>query len=244
MKTGKSPRDVESMEKLTSKLGQYGASLDQSDFSWRDSVGGWRGILESTGSTVVFLVAFMSGLKVWVSASIALGVAAVFILARLVARQRVGKAVAGFLMLVISTWWAWKSGKGENFFVIGLITNAVYLVIFLVSVLVRYPLVGLVVGWFRGQELAWRKQAELRGDRKAYYAVTLLWSLMFALRLAVKTPLYLAGNVPVLGTLHLVMGVPLFAFFAYLSWLLLRRNGGKFFARSPLPVERLKDGSS
>lgn len=225
--------DPETVAKLTSRLGQYGAKLDQSEFSWQDSVGGWRGILESIGPTLVFLVAFLAGLEVWMAAAVALGFAVVLIIIRLVRRQSLSQAIAGSLMVIIGALWAWKSGKGENFFIMGIITNAVYLGVFLVSLVVRWPLIGLVVGWFRQQGVAWRRDPQLRSDRKAYYAVTLLWIVMFALRLVVKVPLYLAGNVPVLGTLHLVMGVPLFALITYLSWLFLRRTHGDFFTRIP-----------
>lgn len=233
MTSQESAAEQDAVEKLTSKLGQYGAKLDQTEFSWQDSVGGWRGILESVGPTLVFLIAFMAGLEVWIAAVIALGIAVLLVILRLVRHQTLAQAIAGSLMLIISAVWAWKSGKGENFFMVGLITNAVYLAAFLVSFVVRWPLIGLVVGWFRGQGVAWRKESTLRSDRKAYYVVTLLWILMFALRLVVKVPLYIAGNVPVLGTLHLIMGVPLFAFVTYLSWLLLRRTHGDFFARVP-----------
>lgn len=225
--------DPEAVAKLTNRLGQYGAKLDQSEFSWQDAVGGWRGILESIGPTLVFLVAFLVGLEVWVAAGVALGFAVALIVARLVRRQSLSQAIAGSLMVIIGAVWAWKSGKGEDFFIVGIITNVVYLVVFLVSLVVRFPILGLIVGWFRQQGLAWRRDPELRSDRKAYYAVTLLWVVMFALRLVVKVPLYLAGNVPVLGTLHLVMGVPLFALVTYLSWLFLRRSHGDFFARTP-----------
>lgn len=52
---------------------------------------------------------------------------------------------------------------------------------------------------------------------------------MFALRLAVEYPLYLAGDamVSVLGVARLALGLPLFAFTLWLMWLLLRPQMGE-----------------
>ncbi|RPF21019.1 DUF3159 domain-containing protein [Myceligenerans xiligouense] len=66
---------------------------------------------------------------------------------------------------------------------------------------------------------AWRQDpAKVR----AYTTATWLWVGMFALRLAVKTPLYFAGTVAWLGTFHLLLGVPLFALVLFGCWLVIR----------------------
>jgi hypothetical protein len=46
---------------------------------------------------------------------------------------------------------------------------------------------------------------------------------MFGLRLAVQVPLYLAGQVAVLGAVNVGLGLPLFGIVVWLSWLILRR---------------------
>lgn len=66
---------------------------------------------------------------------------------------------------------------------------------------------------------AWRDDpAKVR----AYTIATWLWVAMFAIRLAVKTPLYFAGTVAWLGTFHLVLGVPLFALVLFGCWMVIR----------------------
>lgn len=66
---------------------------------------------------------------------------------------------------------------------------------------------------------AWRQDpAKVR----AYTIATWLWVGMFAVRLAVKTPLYFAGTVAWLGTFHLVLGVPLFALVLFGCWVVIR----------------------
>lgn len=223
--------------------GNFGARLDSEEFSWREAVGGWRGIIESVGPTLVFVVAFVCGLDVWKSGAIALGIAVGLGIARMISHQTLTQAFAGFTGVIIGVLWAAFSGKGENYFLYGLILNAVYFVVLLVSVLTRFPLIGLAVGWFRSQGLAWRSDERLRKDRGAYYAVTFLWMGLFGARLAVKVPLYFAGNVWALGALHLLMGVPLFAIVIYLSWLLLRRTHGGFLDSGLEVDDTHQDGS-
>ena len=48
---------------------------------------------------------------------------------------------------------------------------------------------------------------------------------MFAARLLVQVPLYLAGEVALLGIARLVMGVPLWGLTLWLTWLLVRGVG-------------------
>ena len=93
------------------------------------------------------------------------------------------------------------------------------------SVLVGWPLVGIVVGLLRGQGAAWRKDPAAAVDRQRYRWATWLWAAMFAARLAVQVPAYLADDVALLGTARLAMGVPLWALTMWLTWLLVRGSG-------------------
>lgn len=61
-----------------------------------------------------------------------------------------------------------------------------------------------------------------RAKVRRYSIATWFWVGMFALRLAVKTPLYFAGDVAWLGTFHLVLGVPLWALVLFLTWVVVR----------------------
>lgn len=69
---------------------------------------------------------------------------------------------------------------------------------------------------------AWRKDADLM---RRYTVVTWIWVAMFAARLIVQGPLYLAGEsaVAALGTARLIMGLPLFALVLWLSWRIIRQ---------------------
>ncbi len=71
---------------------------------------------------------------------------------------------------------------------------------------------------------AWRTDPDRAADRRRYVLGTLVLAAMPAVRLAVETPLYLAGEsaVSVLGVARLVLGVPLYAVTLGLVWLLVR----------------------
>jgi hypothetical protein len=206
-------------------------ALDAEEFSFAEAVGGVRGAVESVAPGLVFVVVFVAGGQRLAPALIASAAAAlVAVVARLVQRSPLTQALSGVLGVGIGVIWAWRSGRAEDYFAWGLLTNVAYLAAFVVSVLVRWPLVGVVVGLFRPDgpmsssgswagAVAWRQDPPLR---RRYALATWLWAAMFALRLVVQLPLYYAGEVAWLGTAKLVMGVPLTAVVLWVSWILVR----------------------
>jgi hypothetical protein len=53
---------------------------------------------------------------------------------------------------------------------------------------------------------------------RKYRALTFLWFAVFAIRVLVMTPLYLANNTVALGFFKLALGFPLFALAAYATY--------------------------
>jgi Protein of unknown function (DUF3159) len=182
------------------------------------TIGGVRGVIESLLPTLVFVVLFvLTNLPVALGVSV--GVAAVFVLLRALQRSPVAPAVGGLLAAIASAVLSLITGRPEDNFVLGLIQNAAYGGVLLISVLVGWPLIGVAVGFLFGEGTAWRK------DRRKFVAMqglTLLWVGLFALRLAVQLPLYFTGQVELLGAFKLVMGLPLFAPLLVLSWFIVR----------------------
>ena len=84
---------------------------------------------------------------------------------------------------------------------------------------------------------AWRTEPALRLVRRRYHAGTWVLTLMFALRLVVEVPLYLAGAqaVSYLGAARLILGVPLYAVTLWFIWLLVAPSR---IAQAPAPAER------
>lgn len=216
-------------------------------FSVQEAVGGWRGAVESVLPGVLFVVVFVATGQQLTPALIASAASAVLaVLVRLVQRTPATQAFSGVLGVGIGVIWAWRSGRGEDYFLWGLLVNVGYLAAFAVSCLVRWPLVGLALGLFRPEgplnehgswsgAVAWRREAPLR---RRYSVVTWLWAGMFAARLVVQVPLYAAGQVGWLGTAKLVMGLPLTALVLWFSWILLRGTTAALPGPAPSPTDR------
>src|SRR5918994_42960 len=147
----------------------------------------------------------------------ALGV--VFGVARIVRGQTVQFALAGLGGLALSAYVVSKTGRAEDFFLPGLLANAAYAAAYFISILVRWPLLGVIVGAIRGTGMSWRQDPE---QVRAYSRASWIWVALFSLRLAVQLPLYLAGALTALGVARIAMGIPLFAVGIWLSWLILR----------------------
>jgi hypothetical protein len=214
-------------------------ALTGEEFSAAQAIGGVRGLVEAVLPGLVFVVAFVIFTPNLVIPLVASVVAAlVLVVARLVQRTPVTQALGGLLGIAIGVVWAWTSGEAENYYAGGLLVNAAYLVVLLGSILIRRPAVGYVVEALRAGLTPERVKAEAEAGTSPFAALTAwrddpakmrtyaiatwLWVGLFGLRLAVKTPLYFAGDIAWLGTFHLLLGVPLWALVLYLTWYVVR----------------------
>ena len=114
------------------------------------------------------------------------------------------------------------TGKPESNFIPGILINAVCLAVLLVTLAVRRPLIGVVVGLVMPAEDG---EPEWRDDprkRRVLTVATWLWVGLFALRLVIEIPLYLASAVELLAGIKLITGVPLYAAMLWVTWLLVR----------------------
>jgi hypothetical protein len=151
---------------------------------------------------------------------VAVGLALVLTIARVVRRQSPVYALAGVAGVAVAGYVAQRTGRAEDFFLPGLLINIAYAGIYLVSILVGRPLIGLIVaGLSGGGDGSWHRDP---ARRRAYARASWVWVGLFLLRIAVQLPLYLAGAVVALGVARVAMGLPLFAVGIWLSWLLLR----------------------
>ncbi|MBS1675739.1 MAG: DUF3159 domain-containing protein, partial [Actinobacteria bacterium] len=186
---------------------------------WR-AMGGWRGVLESVVPSAAFLVIYtLKPDPLWLSLIVSVGLAAVFSVVRLLQRSPAASALGGLVAVAVAAGLALWTGRGQDNFVPGFFTNAAYGTALLISALVGWSLIGLAIGFLMGDVRGWRDD---RRKRRAFFWITIAWAVLFFARLAVQLPLYLAGNVQALGTLKLVMGLPLFAPMVAVTWLAVR----------------------
>ena len=184
------------------------------------SLGGWIGIVESAVPPTAFLLIY----TIWQSTLWAVIVAgtlsAVSILKQLIQRKPVSQAIAGAVLTGISVWLALKSPDGaKDYYIPGFYTNAIYGGVLLLSVLVRWPAIGLLVGFFKGWGVTWRKNRALL---TRFDLITGMWVGLFALRLGIELPLYFANNVEALGVTKLILGTPTYAVCIWFTWLASR----------------------
>jgi Protein of unknown function (DUF3159) len=183
------------------------------------AIGGWRGIIDSGVPTLMFVIAYLVTSQN-LSASIVAAVAAGIVIAiwRLFRREPLTQVGVGFLGLLISAGFAKYTGKAGDFYLPGLLTNLAYGAVFLISIIVRWPLIGVFLGFFTGQGTAWRNNPD---QRRVLAAASWIWVAVFFGRLAVQAPLYFADAVTALGVLKVVMGWPLFLAAAYFTYRVL-----------------------
>jgi hypothetical protein len=200
----------------------------QAPSSIAEAVGGPIGMAETALPAVAFTVAYtVSHSNTNTAAIVAVGLALVLTVARLARRESPQYALSGLVGVGFAAFVATRSGKAENFFLPGLLSNAACALAFLISLAVRRPLVGIIVTLLDGEDGSWRQDPS---RMRAFAWATWLWAGLFLSRLVVMLPLYLAGAVVALGVARTAMGLPIFALGMWLTWLIVRR------VRTPAPA--------
>ncbi len=188
------------------------------------AVGGVRGLVESILPGLGFLVSFTLTSNLLLSVLLPVALAAVFVVLRLATRTPLTQALAGVLGIAISAVLALVTGRAENNFLPGIVINGVSLAVLLVSIAVRWPLIGVVVGFLTNDGTEWKRD---RAKSRVLLFATWLWAGLFALRLAVELPLYFAKETAWLAGTKLLLGVPFYAAMLWVTWLLVRAVYGR-----------------
>lgn len=201
------------------------------------ALGGRRGMLEAAVPTILFTVTFILSKDLQRSLTVSVAAALLLLVVRLVQRSSVQFVVNSLFGIGIGAFFAWRSAQGGGdandqalaYFLPGILYNAVYAVGISLSILVRWPLVGFMVGSVAGDPTAWHRDPQI-----VRLTSHLSWLLVVpcVVRVAVQLPLYAAGRsgamdpdaaVAVLGLSKIVMGWPLqLAALAAMVWLLAR----------------------
>lgn len=209
-------------ERIAKKLGvsqtENGPSISRQ--SLLDAIGGPLGIAESIVPAFSFSVVFAVSKSAVASVSVASALAVAFILIRIFRKQPVTQAITGALAIALAAFLALRDGgNAQDYFIPGFITNAAYGSVLLLSVLIRFPIMGFVAQLLFNIE-NWRKN---RVVYRRARLVTLVWVGFFALRLVVQLPLYYSGQVELLAASKVVLGAPAYAGLLALTWVLLKR---------------------
>jgi hypothetical protein len=203
------------------------SSADAGGASLLEAFGGIRGMIDMTVPGLVFVVLYTITQSVAVSSWSAVGVTLLPVAWRLWHKETLKHAFGGVLGVAIGAFIAIESGKPQNFYLSSMIYGLVLLVVYAVSALVRWPLLGVMLGPVLGENMTWRTQNP--GRLAAYTRATWVWVALFALRALILFPLYWAGQVTWLGVAKIALGVPPWLVAIYLSWLIL--------SKAPAPIK-------
>jgi len=183
--------------------------------------------VDATVPPVVFVVTWLAagGSVGWAGAA-ALLAGLVVAVVRWRRGERPRAVLLGLLGVAVAVVVAVRTGRAADFFAVQLAANVASALAWAVSIAVRWPLLGLVVGAVLGQRTRWRRDPDLvRGYGVASWA----WVGQYTVRIVVFGLLYWAsfhwdGAVVALGVARVALTWPLIAVCLAVSWWLLRRS--------------------
>ena len=218
------------------------------------ALGGRRGMLEAAVPTIAFTLIFLTTRELRVAVAVSVATALVLLVIRVVQRSTVQFVLNSLVGIAIGAAFAWHSAQrgGDaneqalEFVLPGLVYNSCYAAVLGLSILVRWPIMGFMVGSVAGDPTAWHRDPQI-----VRLCRNLTWMLAVpcVARLLVQLPIYLAGRaaedagpmVAALGISKVVMGWPLqILALAGMAWLLGRN-------RTPVeepPVDGPADGAA
>lgn len=170
-----------------------------------EQMGGVGGLVYSAVPVVVFVVVnAVTGLMpaIWA----AIGVAVAIGVIRLIRREPIQPAISGVLVVAVCSFIAFRSGQAKGFFLLGIWTSLLYGGAFLLSIVVRWPLVGAAWSVLNGQGFAWRRS---RRALLSYDLATLTWAVVFGAKFVVQHWLYDTNQTGWLAFARIAMSYPL-----------------------------------
>lgn len=140
---------------------------------------------------------------------------------RLTRRARPVAVLVSLLVVLTGALIALYTGDAVDFFLTRLVSNALSALAWMISIGLRWPLLGIVLGTVLGQGKRWRRDPVLL---RAHSRASWVWVGQYAVRLLVFVPLWAAGAVVPLTIAQLVLTWPLVALCVLGSWFVLQRS--------------------
>ena len=184
-------------------------------------LGGRRGTLESALPSVVFVTAYLISSSLGLALGLALAVAAVLAVLRLFRREKPVRVLAGLAGVAIAAVVAARTGNAADYFLPSLLANVASALVWAASIVARWPLLGVIIGFAIGQKTAWRQDPDLV---RAYSNASWIWAGSFLVRAGVNTPLYLTDNLLGLGISRVALGFPMVLLVIAGSWWAIKRS--------------------
>jgi Protein of unknown function (DUF3159) len=201
------------------------------------ALGGRRGMVEAAVPTLLFTLMWLTTKDLRLALVVSVAAAVALLVVRLVQRSTVQFVVNALVGIGIGWFFvtlsAHRGGSADDqalaYFLPGIIYNAGYSVLMALTCLVRWPLVGFMVGSVTGDPTAWHADKQVV---RLCSRLTWLLALPCLVRVLVQAPIWLAGHggsidadtaVAMLGVLKIALGWPLqLGALGTMLWLLSR----------------------
>lgn len=195
--------------------------------SLADLLGGSRAAVEASIPPAAFLVGWLAGgalpgsLALWLGCGAAVLASVAIAIVGIAQGRRPRAVVIGLLAVVVAALIAAYTGEARDFFLIRLLTNAASALAWAGSIVVRWPLLGLILGAVVGTRTRWRRDPMLL---RAYQRASWIWVLQYVVRLAVFVPLWALDLPGALAFFQAALTYPLVAACLVVSGVVLFRS--------------------
>lgn len=183
------------------------------------ALGGKKGIIDSTIPSLIFLITYNVTHNLKACLYISITTAVLLMIWRLIKRDTLTHSISGFIGIAFCGWFAWKTGEAKDYYAPSLWKNSAFALIYLISILIKWPLIGVLLGPILGENLNWRKNP---ARMAAYKKATWIWFALFAIRLVVQYPLFKANQLNALGIANIFLGFPLYLVTLWGTWLVIK----------------------
>lgn len=185
-------------------------------------LGGRAGAIDATLPPLAFGVGWLVSGR-----SIGAGVIAALVVGAIVAGWRLRKGtrpravLIGLLGVCAAGLVALYTGRAQDFFLLQILSNGASALAWLISIVVRWPFLGIIAGAALGQKTRWRKDPALL---RAYGRASVVWIFQYLIRLLVFVPLWYFGFTASLTIARVALTWPLITACLAVSWWVLRRS--------------------
>lgn len=183
------------------------------------ALGGKKGIIDSTIPSLIFLITYNVTHNLKACLYISITTAVLLMIWRLIKRDTLTHSISGFIGIAFCGWFAWKTGEAKDYYAPSLWKNSAFALAYLISILIKWPLIGVLLGPILGENLNWRKNP---ARMAAYKKATWIWFALFAIRLVVQYPLFKANQLNALGIANIFLGFPLYLVTLWGTWVVIK----------------------
>lgn len=184
-----------------------------------EQMGGITGLVAST-LPVLVLVPVNNYYGLLPALAAALGVAVLVFVWRAARKESLQPAFNALFGVVIGAVIALATGDARGYFLYGIWMSLLLFVVAAVSIVVRWPLVGVIWKGLNGEDMVWRR---VPAARRAYAVATAGWAVVFLSRFLVQNFYYNAEETGALAAARILMGWPLTGVVTVLTIFMVRR---------------------